>query len=1596
MFEKHSNTKRYLLTLLFSSLVFLVIGQCPIQTQCGSLAVSGGFPEGSSTFFCEGEVVQIENFTDPSQIDTTIVDWGDGAVETFTTELFYSHIYDFPADTCLMNQSALNMQITTTVINNCAEGQSVNCFITFVQIKVDPVAVFGANSQYCLGEPIEFDNNSCENGDTISYFWDFDGLDTSTEENPTYTFPAAGQYTVTLTTTNECGDDTFTQIITIIDPPTAEAVVVDGVANEEEPYIVCLADGGLVCLDGDSLSLNETSYLWEVQENSGFSWLLPDDLDVPILPDMKILFFEPGPYSIVLETNNACDQPAYDTLFFEVIASDFELNPQEDGCVSLDYTPEPLEEEAVYTINGNVVSDFPITLVPDTYIVEVTGASNICTSEVLADTFVVLTEAVAQILTPDTTVCSLDGEFSFAATPDNGEWRIDGELFDGNIQAENFDAGTYEITYGNEPCITSDMINFTIVTASIDLPDDTEVCIDEPPVTFTAMPDGGEWSGQGIDENGIFTPTETGEFTIYYEVMNTALPSCSNIDSFQVTVSELMIDFVVDTCENTNLCFELVNTSDFTTITWDFDGTGTSSQSAPCHTFPAAEEYQVTATITRGACTQSITKSVSIEAPPVANFNLSHEADLCSSLMITFENNSTGSNLIYEWRRNGEIFSNLAIPEPIFLDAITQDTLFDISLTVRNDCSADTQTETLLVKPKALSIFGTDQNQYCSGDTTLISNISLGNPDTFEWFLDGNLVSTDSVPPVIAHLTDVVDTLELCLITTNTCGSDTLCQLVEVIPTNVEAFFNTSPTTVCVGDTVWFSNFATLGVPVFYTFGDGNSTSNPNPFYIYTEPGDYLVTQQAFGCGFDVFEQMIQVVESPVSTWDNPAFGCPASDLLFESTSFNVMRYEWDFGDSTAISELATPTHAFAEAGSYEVCLTVFSNNDSNCSHTTCQTVEIFTPPTAGFIVTDSLCLGDIMNFTSTASDGAESCNYLLGDGNSMALCDFFYQYESAGLFVVTQIVEDANFCTDTINQQVLVRPVPTPDFGFQAMGNCHLDSIAFENLSQNADSYFWNFGDDSTSVLTHPRHFYENPGTYEVTLEATIDGICTAVISKNITIEESPQAVFSAAVSSACAGLAIAFENNSIGIFTETIWDFGDGLFSFENAPSHIFEMPGMYQVQLVVNNNEQCPDTTTVDIIVHDSLVATTTTQHILCNGATTGSIDLNITSGNAPFSFSWSHGVATEDTDNLGAGIYEITATDNNACTWIDTIEIIEPSAIELTVDENVVTCFGGSDGSLSIDVSGGVEPYQILWEGGETTSTLSNLMADNYNISITDANNCQVLQTITLGENPPIEYLDSIQHISCFGVNDGVLAFPVINGGFPPFEVTLMSDTFEAGGVSVTRFDALLPDVYTVQIEDANNCIELFETEILEPAPVSVDIKEDSVFLDLGQSVELTTLFNANNPTFSWSPPKYLDCTDCPNPTAQPEISEIYTVTMTDENGCIDEDEVAVFINVNRNLFVPNVFTPNGDLRNDVFLIRSEFEESIENIQSFQIYNRWGEKVFEAIDFLPNDRQYGWDGLYLNKKAEPGVYAYAIEVTYTDGETKVWSGEVLLMR
>ncbi|MDQ3191498.1 MAG: gliding motility-associated C-terminal domain-containing protein [Bacteroidota bacterium] len=187
-----------------------------------------------------------------------------------------------------------------------------------------------------------------------------------------------------------------------------------------------------------------------------------------------------------------------------------------------------------------------------------------------------------------------------------------------------------------------------------------------------------------------------------------------------------------------------------------------------------------------------------------------------------------------------------------------------------------------------------------------------------------------------------------------------------------------------------------------------------------------------------------------------------------------------------------------------------------------------------------------------------------------------------------------------------------------------------------------------------------------------------------------------------------------------------------------------------------------------------------------------------------------------------------------------------------------------------------------------------------------------------------------------------------------------------------------------VEASNYCGSAIDSAMvkIEPAPI-IYAGTDTTIL-LGTSAQLEAKGGSN---YTWFPPIDLNCTTCPNPTASPKETTTYKVLVMGENGCYALDSVTVFIDPDLLVFIPNIFSPNGDGNNDIFYVRGK------GIMSFNlmVFNRWGEKVFETTDL-----NHGWDGTFRGKQLPPSVFVYYLDAFLLTEQRVIKKGDITLIR
>jgi gliding motility-associated-like protein len=512
----------------------------------------------------------------------------------------------------------------------------------------------------------------------------------------------------------------------------------------------------------------------------------------------------------------------------------------------------------------------------------------------------------------------------------------------------------------------------------------------------------------------------------------------------------------------------------------------------------------------------------------------------------------------------------------------------------------------------------------------------------------------------------------------------------------------------------------------------------------------------------------------------------------------------------------------------------------------------------------------------------------------------------------------------------------------------------------------------------------YTEAGSYVDTLASIVTG-CDSIVMLNLTVNPEYEVLLQENI---C-------ENESFPVGGET------------------FAQTGIYTIPLTTASG--CDSVVTLELSVFPcELQFANEVSDVSCFNETDGSLAFEVLVGTPPYTFTWQalpggvpNGTGSIDGNNLEevigqlpAGTYRIDVVDSSPFEISGSFQVVvaqpEPVNIELLLSEYNqfnVSCATETDGFVSGIITGGVPPYNYTWSNGSRLEGIDELGAGTYSLTVTDANGCTASAEATLIEPEGLGVALSITNPLCFGDVAGVVSVDSVAGGVTPYVYGIDGSPMSGSPL----FTNLTIGTHLVQVQDANGCTELQEIVVNQPEELLVNLGADTT-IELGNSFELDAETTNDDmiAQYIWriDTAALPTCLDCRQPLITPQETMSYFVTVVDENNCQASDQITVFVDKDRDVYIPNVFSPNLDGSNDIFTIFAGSE--VLRVNSFQVYNRWGESMFEVYGFPANDPIYGWDGRHRGEMMNGGVYVYVAEIEFIDGVVELYKGEVLLMR
>lgn len=976
----------------------------------------------------------------PGEVDYYEIDWGDNSDISIVPGSLnpdpVSHSFDI-----------------SDFYNTCTYEISFNIFLeVFFKNNADPLnkgfkiyiynppkALFTLRPEtVCLGDEVLFENRSCPDDglESMSIDW---GDGTPLNAETTHTYTELGTYTIKLTVNskrNDCGSDTYTRKITVIEPPIARAEPIAGIVMPaSEPFIVCLdeeSDGQIVTLSGCDSEFG-TGYSWR-RILGGGNWITKTDTC-----EVQIRFTSPGTKIIEFSVINECDNPDIIKLEFEVIEANFlEIKSQRDECLTLDYTPSPLNNEATYIVDGDTIkqSDFPINLGLGEHTVMAT-LSNACGEQLVTDTFNVSPPIDPNILVPqaDTIVC-VGEPVSLVSDPGNGKWK--GEHITKNLLGTEFKTdvpGEYLLIYetGVGDCLRADSVTITVDGVEIAL-QDHQACPWENYTILNGNPGNGQWSSPDCPDcvsQDTFRIDKLSQgiesVKIIYQI--TSPNGCVSEDSAYLNILEPVSDFstVGNLCSNGEIDIDYSGSNGLEFL-WRIDGQETSP---PPFTNISRGNHNIELVAIIGNCRDSTDITIDVISPPLSADFTVDETTGCPPLEVNVSPSIDSSDdESYSWtfgRFPGDEYLGFDPKGPLEFDNNTDSiATYPIVFSVNNICGETTEEIPINVMPEPKARLGVDSTRTgCSPFKVILTNRSGGLLDSCIWNIsDGfHLVSCRDTIHHTFYAHDTIETYTIDITAINECGDSTITDTITVIPPGVKAHFNMEEFNVCAFDSIRFEDASTpIPTSWHWDFGDGKVSSDSNPVHVFTEPEETfdVSLKVSTGCGYDKITHTVTTLPAPKVDFDLPDFGCDGQVITdIRNLSDKNGSYLWEYSDGNVDKNVFEPKPIFsADYNPITIKLTVRTFPDG-CSDHAEKTLVVRENPIADFILSDTTGCESLGGVATSTSTNANTLLWQFNGIDKSGATEVGYTFGKEGKHIIKLIASYDDMCVDSLSKSI-------------------------------------------------------------------------------------------------------------------------------------------------------------------------------------------------------------------------------------------------------------------------------------------------------------------------------------------------------------------------------------------------------------------------------------------------------------------------------------------------------------------------------------------------------------------------------------------------
>ena len=883
----------------------------------------------------------------------------------------------------------------------------------------------------------------------------------------------------------------------------------------------------------------------------------------------------------------------------------------------------------------------------------------------------------------------------------------------------------------------------------------------------------------------------------------------------------------------------------------------------------AAATYTITVTDAK-SCTRS--KSYNISEPAkltLSNYTVSHLAchqDSSGSIDITPAGGTTPYNFSWSDGSDTEDIDSLLAGS------------YSLTITDANACTFDT---TFNVTQPANITFNAAVTQItgCYGDSSgAIDLTPAGGTSPFDYYW-----TADSLGDVDLNAEDqtglISDDYTVTITDNNGCTADTSISINQ--PQNMH-FENSTVTHI--GD----SNDGAVDLSV-----SGGTGSVGNFSYDWNGPGSFSETSQDIGGLTNGGQYKVTVTDENLCEFDTTfnVIDSTTITIFFDPADVNDVQCNGESNGSAIISvtgENGNVTYSWSHDGSLDDSVATdlsagkyyVTVEDDFSSAIDSVTIEEPNPLLLSVNATDTLnCYGDANGqIDLTVTGGTKIYSYEWSNSSiTQDISDL-----SSGTYKVT--VTDANGCVDSLTHQIHEPEQLVADVSVGTALKCYGvdDGVLTASGTGGAGVYTYSWNDvDNQSTQTASNL---GEGTYTVTVSD--ENACQDTAKGTLTYPDEISITAIGKRELDCHGDADGNIDISIS--------GGTGGYSFEWSNNETSEdisglVAGDYTVTVTDGNG--CTKIKTYSVTEPQQIdLSASTSSNVSCHGEDNGEIDLSVSGGIvlAGYDYSWSNGSTFEDRVSLSAGTYQVTVTDDNSCAADTSITISEPAVIDLSQTLSTdVSCYGSSDGSINLSVTGGSGNYSYSWSNGAETKDLADISQGSYEVTVTDENNCTRDTSITISQPAAIELSTALSDVSCHGSSDGSIDLTV-SGGTPDYSYSW------SNGANTQDISNVAGGSYTVTVTDQNSCSK--DTSLTIDEPVNLTFNADVTHItgcygDSTGAINLNVEGGVLPIEYSWSAANDGEVVFAQEDQSE-LVSDTFLVTITDKNGCAADTAIYI--------------------------------------------------------------------------------------------------------